>query len=48
MLRQVFGYKRNEETLESVLYYDRVPPLEGKNAVILDPMVATGDHLIMR
>ncbi|ACO04346.1 MAG TPA: uracil phosphoribosyltransferase [Persephonella sp.] len=37
--------KRNEETLESVLYYDRVPPLEGKNAVILDPMVATGGSL---
>ncbi len=37
--------KRNEETLESVLYYDRVPPLEGKTAVILDPMVATGGSL---
>ncbi len=37
--------KRNEETLESVLYYDRVPPLEGKTAVLLDPMVATGGSL---
>ncbi len=37
--------KRNEETLESVLYYDRVPPLKGKIAVILDPMVATGGSL---
>ncbi len=37
--------KRNEETLESILYYDRVPPLEGKTAVILDPMVATGGSL---
>ncbi len=37
--------KRNEETLESILYYDRVPPLEGKVAVILDPMVATGGSL---
>lgn len=37
--------KRNEETLESILYYDRVPPLEGKTAIILDPMVATGGSL---
>ncbi len=37
--------KRNEETLESVLYYDRVPPLERKTAVILDPIVATGGSL---
>ncbi|WP_457642056.1 uracil phosphoribosyltransferase [Persephonella sp.] len=37
--------KRNEKTLESVLYYDRVPPLKGKTAVILDPMVATGGSL---
>ncbi len=37
--------KRNEETLESVLYYDRVPPLKNKTAIILDPMVATGGSL---
>ena len=37
--------KRNEKTFESVLYYDRVPPLKGKTAVILDPMVATGGSL---
>ncbi len=37
--------KRDEETLKSILYYDRVPPLEGKTAVILDPMVATGGSL---
>ena len=37
--------KRDEETLKSVLYYDRVPSLEGKTAVILDPMVATGGSL---
>ncbi|SNZ11101.1 uracil phosphoribosyltransferase [Persephonella hydrogeniphila] len=37
--------KRNEETLESILYYDRVPPLKGKTAIILDPMVATGGSL---
>ncbi len=37
--------KRNEETLESILYYDRVPNLNGKTAIILDPMVATGGSL---
>ncbi len=37
--------KRDEKTLESVLYYDRVPPLDKKTAIILDPMVATGGSL---
>ncbi len=37
--------KRNEETLESILYYDRVPPLKNKTAILLDPMVATGGSL---
>ncbi len=37
--------KRDEETLESILYYDRVPQLDGKTAIILDPMVATGGSL---
>ncbi len=37
--------KRNEKTFESVLYYDRVPPLEEKTAIIIDPMVATGGSL---
>ncbi|WP_457621686.1 uracil phosphoribosyltransferase [Persephonella sp.] len=37
--------KRDEKTLKSKLYYDRVPPLDGKTAVILDPMVATGGSL---
>ncbi len=41
--------KRDEKTLKSTVYYDRVPPLKGKTAFILDPMVATGgslDHAI--
>ncbi len=41
--------KRNEETLESILYYERLPQLENKVAIIVDPMVATGgslDHAI--
>ncbi len=37
--------KRDEETLESHLYYDRVPDLTGCTAIILDPMVATGGSL---
>lgn len=37
--------KRDEETFESKLFYDRVPDLEGKVAVLLDPMVATGGSL---
>lgn len=37
--------KRNEETLESVLYYERLPNLENKVVIIVDPMVATGGSL---
>ena len=37
--------KRDEDTFESKLFYDRVPNLEGKIAVLLDPMVATGGSL---
>jgi len=37
--------KRDEETHQSVLYYDRVPPCEGKTVILVDPMVATGGSL---
>lgn len=37
--------KRNEETLESILYYERLPNLENKVVIIVDPMVATGGSL---
>lgn len=37
--------KRDEKTHQSVLYYDRVPPCEGKTVIIVDPMVATGGSL---
>jgi uracil phosphoribosyltransferase len=37
--------KRDDETFESKLFYDRVPDLDGKTAVLLDPMVATGGSL---
>ncbi|WP_228135597.1 uracil phosphoribosyltransferase [Halarcobacter anaerophilus] len=38
--------KRDEETAESKLFYENVPPLEDKTVIILDPMVATGGSLI--
>jgi len=38
--------KRDEETLEPHIYYDRIPNIEGKIAIMLDPMVATGGSLI--
>ncbi|WP_300365455.1 uracil phosphoribosyltransferase [Hydrogenimonas sp.] len=37
--------KRDEETHESRLYYDRVPDLSGKVVIVVDPMVATGGSL---
>lgn len=37
--------KRDEETFKSRLYYDRVPDLTGKTAVVCDPMLATGGSL---
>lgn len=38
--------KRDEETSESKLYYENIPPLEDKTVLLLDPMVATGGSLI--
>lgn len=38
--------RRDESTLKSKIYYDRVPNVEGKTVVMLDPMVATGGSLI--
>ena len=38
--------QRNEETAEPVLFYDKLPPLEGKTVVVVDPMVATGGSVI--
>ena len=37
--------KRDEETHESRLYYDRVPELRDKTVILVDPMVATGGSL---
>ncbi len=37
--------KRNEKTLKTKIYYERLPKLKGKIIVILDPMLATGGTL---
>jgi uracil phosphoribosyltransferase len=37
--------KRNEETHEATLYYDRVPDCSGRHVILVDPMVATGGSL---
>jgi uracil phosphoribosyltransferase len=37
--------KRDENTHQSLLYYDRVPECQGKTVIIVDPMVATGGSL---
>jgi uracil phosphoribosyltransferase len=36
------GMERDEVTLEPRDYYAKLPPMEGRRAVILDPMLATG------
>jgi len=44
-----FGFlamKRDEETKQSHLYYDRIPECAGKTVILLDVMVATGGSLI--
>jgi uracil phosphoribosyltransferase len=38
--------QRNEETAQPMLYYSKLPPLQGKAIVVLDPMVATGGSAI--
>lgn len=37
--------KRDEDTHESVLYYDRLPDCKDKTILLVDPMVATGGSL---
>ncbi len=37
--------KRDEKTLKSTVYYVRLPDIEGKTVIIVDPMVATGGSL---
>ncbi len=39
--------KRNEETLEPTLFYSRLPDLNGRIVLILDPMLATGGTILL-
>lgn len=39
------GIKRDEETLESKVYYNRVPDIKDRKVIVVDPMVATGGSL---
>ncbi|HLK56879.1 MAG TPA: uracil phosphoribosyltransferase [Chthonomonadaceae bacterium] len=36
------GLERDEQTAIATSYYAKLPPLEGKTALLLDPMLATG------
>ena len=36
------GLERDEETLEPSHYYAKLPEMEGRRALVLDPMLATG------
>jgi uracil phosphoribosyltransferase len=36
------GLYRNEETLEPVEYYFKIPPPHGRDFILVDPMLATG------
>ncbi len=38
--------KRDDESLKAHLYYSRLPSLEGRTVIILDPMLATGGTLL--
>ena len=40
------GLERDEETLEPTEYYEKLPPLEGKEVLLLDPMLATGGSAV--
>ncbi len=36
------GLERDEETAEASIYYSKLPPIEGKTVLLVDPMLATG------
>jgi uracil phosphoribosyltransferase len=40
------GMERDEETLEPRDYYAKLPPMDGRRALILDPMLATGGSVL--
>ena len=40
------GLYRDHGTLEAIEYYCKFPPLEGRMAIVVDPMLATGNSAI--
>ena len=36
------GLERDERTLQPTSYYEKLPPMEGRHVLLLDPMLATG------
>jgi uracil phosphoribosyltransferase len=36
------GLERDDTTLQPTSYYEKMPPLEGRHVLLLDPMLATG------
>ncbi len=36
------GLERDERTLRPTSYYEKLPPVEGRHVLLLDPMLATG------
>ena len=36
------GPERDHATFEPSMYYSKLPPLDGRSALLLDPMLATG------
>ncbi|MGH2653017.1 MAG: uracil phosphoribosyltransferase [Actinomycetota bacterium] len=40
------GLERDERTLQPASYYEKLPALEGRHVVLLDPMLATGGSAV--
>ena len=40
------GLERDESTLQPSSYYEKLPPLAGKDVLLLDPMLATGGSAV--
>jgi uracil phosphoribosyltransferase len=40
------GLERDERTLQPTSYYEKLPALEGKDVLLLDPMLATGGSAV--
>ncbi len=40
------GLERDEATLQPTEYYEKLPPLDGKHVLLLDPMLATGGSAV--